>query len=669
MSMKNKFNKVLSGFSSEEKVFLYNFLYEDLSGKGVCGDTELAHVNKHEVAVLRSMGGAGTINENTKCVQFFGSPPPPPTVTTTSAQTREIPTEIAPYVKEVLSEAQDIYKTRKEEGYVPYTGQEIAGFTPEQERAFDLTSDVVGQTQAYAAPAAQLAGLAGLGTTDADISRFMNPYASQVIDVAERERRRAGDIEEQALASKAVTAGAFGGSRYGIAEAERRRNLEQGVADIRTEGLGEAFKQAVQQAQAQQESRLGASRSFSELAQVAPKGTADELARLEAVGAARRGQSQGELDISQRKFLEERTFPESALQQYSQFIQPTQSVLGAAGTLTNKGPGQAQPTYLQQASGALGSAAKLVGSIYGASDRDKKTDIKKIGMDEATGLAMYSFRYKDDPKTYPKVVGPMADEVKEKYPELVSEVAGTEVVDFGGLASIAEMNKEENVTSLRQGGLVALQEGSLVGDTRFPDVPDPEEETTEQTDPYTEEELAALAEAQPGFFETVADKTGSGFSSIGDFLMKRPGENLLTGPTRLDRISDLLIGFSQADPSKPLGTQLGQAAASSSAKQAAERQQVLANILANRRVAAEESLLRYKAANIGIFTPQQRIAALKQIQEILDPSKLIQLRDSIPDPVIKDAIIKQLKDRMVTAKQKPNSSKAATAVKITKKGR
>ena len=83
MSMKNKFNKVLSDFSSVEKVLLYNFLYEELSGKGICGDTELAHVNKHEMAVLRSMGGAGTINENTKCVQFFGSPPPaPPRVVT-----------------------------------------------------------------------------------------------------------------------------------------------------------------------------------------------------------------------------------------------------------------------------------------------------------------------------------------------------------------------------------------------------------------------------------------------------------------------------------------------------------------------------------------------------------------------------------------------------------
>jgi len=551
--MKNKFNKVLSDFSNEEKVFLYNFLYEDLSGKGVCGDTELAHVNKHEMDVLRSMGGAGTINENTKCIQFFGSPPPPPPVQTVSKQTSEIPEELKPYVKEVLSEAQDIYKTRKGEGYVPFTGQEIADFTPEQERAFDLTSDVVGQTQAFATPAAQFAGLAGLGTTDADISRFMNPYASQVIDIAERERRRAADQEKQELDAQSVAAGAFGGSRQGILEAERRRNLEQGIADIRTAGLGQAFKQAVEQAQAQQESRLGAARSLTELAQVAPRGTADELARLEAVGAARRGQSQAELDIAQRKFLEERTFPEATLQQYSQFIQPTQAQLGAASTRTNIGPGQAQPTYLQQTAGFLGA----LGSAYGAykSDPREKTDVKKIGMDDATGLAMYSFRYKDDPKTYPKVVGPMSDEVKEKYPELVSEVDGTEVVDFGGLASIANMNKEENVASLRQGGLVSLSTGKQVKDK----------------------------EEEEGFFSFLTKPT------------EIDPEQSLKGPSRLDKISELLIGYSQADPSQPLGTQLGQAAGIASKSRTAAEQQRLANELARRRVKAEEQALKIKA--------------------------------------------------------------------------
>lgn len=615
MSMKNKFNKVLSDFSNEEKVFLYNFLYEDLSGKGVCGDTELAHVNKHEMDVLRSMGGVGTINENTKCIQFFGSPPPPPPVTTTSKQTSEIPEELKPYVKEVLSEAQDIYKTRKGEGYVPFTGQEIADFTTEQERAFDLTSDVVGQTQAFATPAAQFAGLAGLGTTDADISRFMNPYASQVIDIAERERRRAADQEKQELDAQSVAAGAFGGSRQGILEAERRRNLEQGIVDIRTAGLGQAFKQAVEQAQAQQESRLGAARSLTELAQVAPSGTADELARLEAVGAARRGQRQAELDITQRKFLEERTFPEATLQQYSQFIQPTQAQLGAAGTRTNIGPGQAQPTYLQQTAGFLGALGSAAGAMR-KSDPREKTDVKKIGMDDATGLAMYSFRYKDDPKTYPKVVGPMSDEVKEKYPELVSEVDGTEVVDFGGLASIANMNKEENVASLRQGGLVSLQEGGSPKDK--------EEES---------------------FFSFLTKPT------------EIDPEQSLKGPSRLDKISELLIGYSQADPSQPLGTQLGQAAGIASKSRTAAEQQRLANELARRRVETEENLLDYKKSKIGLVTNAQ---LAKIIGQFSAPDISLEAKQEIRDLYPNDTRVQKVFETVV-GKLKPNKPTALTS--------
>ena len=549
MSMKNKFNKVLSGFSNEEKVFLYNFLYEDLSGKGVCGDTELAHVNKHEMDVLRSMGGAGTINENTKCVQFFGSPPPPPPVQTTSVQTKEIPEELKPYVKKVLSEAEDIYDIDKETGYVPYTGKRIADFSSEQERAFDLTSDVLGQTQALATPAAQFAGLAGLGTTDADISRFMNPYASQVIDIAERERRRAADQEKQELDAQSVAAGAFGGSRQGILEAERRRNLEQGIADIRTAGLGQAFKQAVEQAQAQQESRLGAARSLTELAQVAPRGTADELARLEAVGAARRGQRQSELDIAQAEFYQKQDYPKTSLQQFSEFIQPTQRQLGAAGTTTNRGPGQAQPTYLQQASGFLGSLGSAAGAFgFGAS--------------------------------------------------------GGQV---GGLSSI--VNRAE-------GGPPEFteEERAIIFDQELDD-----NKQVATTDVVEQE--------GPGFVDTV----GSGLSSIGDYLKERPNfsleksdktlGNLLSGPTRLQRISDLLIGYSQADPSQPLGTQLGQAAASSSAKQAAERQRMLTNILAKRRLEAEEKAVGIKTAKAKDISVSTLNTLSKQISDLIIKGK------------------------------------------------
>ena len=45
-----------------------------------------------------------------------------------------------------------------------------------------------------------------------------------------------------------------------------------------------------------------------------------------------------------------------------------------------------------------------------------KTDITNLGKDPKTGLKMHAFRYKGDPKTYPKVVGPMAQDVEKKFP-------------------------------------------------------------------------------------------------------------------------------------------------------------------------------------------------------------------------------------------------------------
>jgi hypothetical protein len=72
----------------------------------------------------------------------------------------------------------------------------------------------------------------------------------------------------------------------------------------------------------------------------------------------------------------------------------------------------------------------LLPMIPGLSDRDEKTDIKKVGFDEGLGLDLFAYRYKGDPKTYPKVVGPMAQDVEKKYPHAVKKVGGKRVVDM-----------------------------------------------------------------------------------------------------------------------------------------------------------------------------------------------------------------------------------------------
>jgi len=102
---------------------------------------------------------------------------------------------------------------------------------------------------------------------------------------------------------------------------------------------------------------------------------------------------------------------------------------GQTQTTVGNGPGATSNPWLTGL-GALGTATSIAGTAYNAfSDRRAKTDIKRIGKDEETDLPIYAYRYKGDPKTYPKVVGPMAQDIERKYPDQVAEIAGKKVVN------------------------------------------------------------------------------------------------------------------------------------------------------------------------------------------------------------------------------------------------
>ena len=72
----------------------------------------------------------------------------------------------------------------------------------------------------------------------------------------------------------------------------------------------------------------------------------------------------------------------------------------------------------------LGSAVGgIAGLAYLKSDSRDKTDIKHEG-DSESGVPIYSYRYKEDPKSYPKVVGPMAEDVARLAPSAVGALPG-----------------------------------------------------------------------------------------------------------------------------------------------------------------------------------------------------------------------------------------------------
>jgi len=94
----------------------------------------------------------------------------------------------------------------------------------------------------------------GLGPVGS-VQDYMSPYQSAVSDIEAREATRQADIARQGRGARFAQAGAFGGARQAIEEAEAQRNLATQIGDIRARGLQGAYDRALQQRA--QEAQLG----------------------------------------------------------------------------------------------------------------------------------------------------------------------------------------------------------------------------------------------------------------------------------------------------------------------------------------------------------------------------------------------------------------------------
>lgn len=215
-----------------------------------------------------------------------GGGPAPPTSTTNVTTT--IPEYAKPYVERLLGKAEALTSS----GYQPYGGQRVADFSPLQQQSMQAAANL-GPTQQIGL-GTQMAGLAGLRAGEASYAptqfsnayqapgtyqpgqfgimgartssftrpgtaeMYMSPFQQAVTDIEKREATRASDIMGQRQQAQAVQAGAFGGSRQGLVEAERQRNLAQQLGDIQTRGGQAAYQTAMQQFNAEQQARLQA---------------------------------------------------------------------------------------------------------------------------------------------------------------------------------------------------------------------------------------------------------------------------------------------------------------------------------------------------------------------------------------------------------------------------
>ena len=167
--------------------------------------------------------------------------------TSTVVQQQNIPPELAPFIKEILGEAQTLYKADIERGYDPYTGLTTAPFTPEQEAAQAGISGLVGTTAPFLAEAFDIYERGGEKFTPEVAAEYMSPYQRAVTDIEKREAqtRFEKDVMPRFEASAVEAGGMSGlGTRAGVEGAALQRGQSQLLADIEAKGLQSAFQNA-----------------------------------------------------------------------------------------------------------------------------------------------------------------------------------------------------------------------------------------------------------------------------------------------------------------------------------------------------------------------------------------------------------------------------------------
>jgi hypothetical protein len=112
-------------------------------------------------------------------------------------------------------------------------------------RAEQYGRNVSGQAENYARQAAGMGDLYGqMATSPGTYQAYMSPYQQNVTDIQLEGLQRQADIARTQRGAQAARAGAFGGSRQAIENAEANRALASQMDAVRAQGLQQAYQQA-----------------------------------------------------------------------------------------------------------------------------------------------------------------------------------------------------------------------------------------------------------------------------------------------------------------------------------------------------------------------------------------------------------------------------------------
>lgn len=323
--------------------------------------------------------------------------------------------------------------------------------------------------------ALQRAEQTAMGTTgmyDPSMAQnFFNPYEDQVVQQTLEDIGRQSAQADIGLRDRAVSAGAFGGSRGRITQEELARQTGRGAAEavsgIRSAGFGQAQQQAQQAFEQQrgaqqglatmqagiggQQAQLGQALGglgqlsaglggqfgqigggLAGLGQQTQQQLGTQVNMLNQLG--QQGQATQQAALS-RQFAGANQLAQEPLQRLLTGQQllagsPMGGISGGTGTSAYQRGVYQQPSALGQAVGAFGTIASGIGAL---SDQELKKNIRKVGELEP-GINWYTWDWNDKGKALgaesEPAEGVLAQEVLEVKPDAVIVQDGYYAVDY-----------------------------------------------------------------------------------------------------------------------------------------------------------------------------------------------------------------------------------------------
>ena len=317
-----------------------------------------------------------------------GSSSTPSSVQTTSGV---LAPYAAQYGQDILGQAASLVN----QPYQSYTGGQalpngqVAGFSDLQNQSFNAAQNMGTAPQLEAASnmafgagnaamgygnmGAQYGASYGQNATNPDaVKAFMNPYLQNSLAPQMQLLQEQQGIQQAGNQAQATQAGAFGGSRMGVQNAQQNQANQVAMSNLVGQGYNSAYNNAIQSmGTAAQMGMQGANAGLA-----GASGAASTAGQLGSLGQTQYGQQVGNINLQNQLGAQQQQYQQNldttAYQNYQNQLQLPYQQLGFFNNVINALPTQGAQTSIYSNPSPVSVAAGLGTAAIGASNLMKK---------------------------------------------------------------------------------------------------------------------------------------------------------------------------------------------------------------------------------------------------------------------------------------------------------